>query len=343
MSLSIEVPTRAATRERSRFAQDRPFELTVTRFAQLSPHMRRITFTGPRIKELATDSGATWDMRIKLFFPAAGCSLPSAESLTSHPSGSWREAWLSVPETERAEQRSYTVRHARLDGEHPEIDVDFVLHPGGPQGPAARWAQEIQAGDPALMIGPGSNPAGQAGRIEFSPGPARHILLAGDETALPAIAGILRDLPAGATVDAMVEVPSTADVQQLSGPPGARITWLPRDGKPHGEPLRDAVSRAVPEPWCAPGPNVVERVLAAGEPLEAGPAREILWDTPQYRRLYSDALPETPDETGASFYAWVAGESGMVAGIRRYLVRECGLNREQVAFMGYWKRNAPQR
>lgn len=343
MSLRIEAAPAAPAKSRPRFAQDRPFALTVSRTEVLTSHMRRITFSGADLQSLGTDDGATWDMRIKLFFPAEGCALPSVEELSSHPSGSWREAWLATPETERAEQRSYTVRQARLHQERPEIDVDFVLHPGGRQGPAARWAEEVRPGDPALMIGPGLSAEGQPGRIEFSPGQASHILLAGDETALPAIAGILRDLPDGVSVEAMIEIPSAADAQELVCPRGTRISWLARDGRPHGELLHDAVGRAVPEPWCAPGPNVVDRVLAAAEPLETGPAREILWDTPQYRRMYVDTVATTPDDGGGSFYAWVAGEAGMVAGIRRYLVRGCGLNREQVAFMGYWKRNAPQR
>jgi iron complex transport system ATP-binding protein len=342
VSLHIEAAPAVPAKSRPRFALDRPFALTVVRTEALTSHMRRITLSGADLRGLGTDDGATWDMRIKLFFPADGCALPSVGELSSHPSGSWREAWLATPEPERAEQRSYTVRQARLHQELPELDVDFVLHPGGQQGPAARWAEKVRPGDPALMIGPGLAADGETGRIEFSPGQARHILLAGDETALPAIAGILRDLPDGVSVDAMIEIPSAGDAQELECPRGTRISWLARDGRPHGELLRDAVGRAVPEPWCAPGPNVVERVLAAAEPLETGPAREILWDTPQYRRMYVDG-PLVPAGDSGSFYAWVAGEAGMVASIRRYLVRECGLNREQVAFMGYWKRNAKQR
>ena len=343
MSLRIEAAPAAPANSQPRFALDRPFALTVSRTELLTPHMRRITFSGADLSGLGTDDGATWDMRIKLFFPAPGCALPTVGELGNHPSGSWREAWLATPEPERAEQRSYTVRQARLRQEQPEIDVDFVLHPGGQQGPASRWAEKVRPGDPALMIGPGLSTDGQPCRIEFSPGQARHILLAGDETALPAIAGILRDLPDGVSVDAMIEVPSAADAQELARPRGARINWLARDGRPLGELLQDAVGQAVPEPWCAPGPNVVERVLAAAEPLETGPAREILWDTPQYRRIYGGTAAAAPGDSSGSFYAWVAGEAGMVASIRRYLVRECGLNREQVAFMGYWKRNARQR
>ena len=65
--------------------------------------------------------------------------------------------------------------------------------------------------------------------------------------------------------------------------------------------------------------------------------------------VHTDADPEDIDideqilwETGAAesapFYAWIAGEAGMVKELRRYLVREAGINRKQVAFMGYWRR-----
>ena len=37
-------------------------------------------------------------------------------------------------------------------------------------------------------------------------------------------------------------------------------------------------------------------------------------------------------------YAWIAGESKVVRGLRRLLVNELGMNRRQVAFMGYWRR-----
>ena len=52
----------------------------------------------------------------------------------------------------------------------------------------------------------------------------------GDETALPAIAGILRDLPGDAVGAALCEVPLSADVQELAAPAGVEVVWLPRDG-----------------------------------------------------------------------------------------------------------------
>ncbi|GAA1947213.1 hypothetical protein GCM10009798_02830 [Nocardioides panacihumi] len=36
-------------------------------------------------------------------------------------------------------------------------------------------------------------------------------------------------------------------------------------------------------------------------------------------------------------YAWVAGESRLVTGLRRALVSDLGLNRSEVAFMGDWR------
>lgn len=277
--------------------------------------------------------------------PSPGRPLPRAEALECHdsedPARSWRRAWLRLPEAERGELRSYTVREARLDEAYPEIDVDFILHPHGPQGPAARWARSLRIGDPALVVGPRAS-SGHCTGIEFAPGRARHVLLAGDETALPAIAGILRDLPAGLRAEAVIEVPDTAMVEDLPTRATANVTWLERRGHDHGVLLAEAVRRAVPAPLCAPGPAVVDRVVAAAEPLDVGPERTLVWDTPQYRRLFN-APADGHDGSDAPFYAWIAGESTMVTGLRRYLVRECGIHRERVAFMGYWKKGTPQR
>lgn len=322
----------------------KPFPLSVTAIRDLGPRLRRVTFGGTSLVGFATDNGATWDLRIKIVIPSPGRSLPRAKTLecrdSEDPGRSWRQAWLRLPEAERGELRSYTVREARLDEAYPEIDVDFVLHPDGPQGPAARWARVLRIGDPALVIGPSAS-AGRCTGIEFAPGRARHVLLAGDETALPAIAGILRDLPAGLMAEAIIEIPDAGMVQDLPTA-AAQVTWLERGGQTHGEALADAVRRAVPAPLCAPGPAVVDHVLAAAEPLDVGPERVLVWDTPQYRRLFGQE-DECAERGDAPFYAWIAGESTLVTSLRRYLVRECGIDREQVAFMGYWKQGTAQR
>ena len=42
-------------------------------------------------------------------------------------------------------------------------------------------------------------------------------------------------------------------------------------------------------------------------------------------------------------YAWIAGESGVVTGLRRHLVRGLGIDRRQVSFMGYWRQGVAMR
>nr|WP_255892088.1 SIP domain-containing protein [Nocardioides astragali] len=45
--------------------------------------------------------------------------------------------------------------------------------------------------------------------------------------------------------------------------------------------------------------------------------------------------PRAPSERST---AWIAGEAAMVTGLRHHLVSELGMDRRQVAFMGYWRR-----
>lgn len=317
-----------------------PFPLTVLAVEDLGPWLRRITLGGVSLLRFATDDGATWDLRVKVLVPSPGHTLPPADVFVSQ---GWRQAWLGLPENARGHLRSYTVREARLEEAYPEIDIDFVLHPDGPQGPAAQWARRVGVGDPALVVGPAIGPeAPERAGIEFAPGAARHVLLAGDETALPAIAGILRDLPSGVTVQALLEVPDDRLIRAMPSRADAEVEWLVRGTAAPGERLAEAVCRAVPAPLCSPGPAVVGRVVAAAEPLDVGPVRELMWDTPQYRRLFSAGEPEGRERPADAVYVWIAGESTVVTGLRRYLVRDCGLDRGQVAFMGYWKHGVTQ-
>jgi NADPH-dependent ferric siderophore reductase len=61
-----------------------------------------------------------------------------------------------------------------------------------------------------------------------------------------------------------------------------------------------------------------------------------LWETPTYS---SSGEPLSTGGAGVpGLYAWIAGESKVVTGLRRTLVADLGLDRRQVAFMGYWRR-----
>ncbi|UWF78561.1 SIP domain-containing protein [Microbacterium sp. EF45047] len=41
--------------------------------------------------------------------------------------------------------------------------------------------------------------------------------------------------------------------------------------------------------------------------------------------------------TKPTTHAWLAGEAGTITALRRHLVRDLGVDRRSVAFMGYWR------
>src|SRR5690606_14980922 len=92
-------------------------------------------------------------------------------------------------------------------------------------------------------------------------------LLVGDETALPAIARWLRELPADAEAVAVVEVADAADEQPLPSPARTTVRWLHRDGDaaPGAYRLADAVRAGVLPPprryaWGAGEASCVQAV-----------------------------------------------------------------------------------
>jgi NADPH-dependent ferric siderophore reductase len=326
------------------------FDVTVSAVQELSPNFRRITFGGYSLRNFGV-AGDTLDLRVKLMIPSldeAGQPLPLPE-FTMEEAG-WYQEWLAMDPAVRGSMRTYTVRSERLDAVYPEIDIDFVMHfdDSGHGGPAANWALAAKPGDTLTIIGPNNRAAqcttaGAYGGIEWRPGLAQRVLLAGDETAVPAISAILESLPADMTGHAFLEVPSAADFQHISTPANVEITWLARGAsigrsRPHGELLKAAVAKAVPVPgWV----GLKGTEAAAGpEPEDVNVDQDILWETPQ--RLDAAAIEATKNPTlpaGAlPFYAWIAGEAFVIKEMRRYLVRDVGIDRKQVAFMGYWRR-----
>jgi NADPH-dependent ferric siderophore reductase len=284
----------------------RPFAAEVARVERLSPSFLRVTFTGPSFDDLAPNG---WDQRIKVLLPTAD------RGLRDCPRGDdWYAEWRALPEEHRNPMRTYTVRAARP--ERREIDVDFVLH--GATGPASAWAESAAAGDEVVLIGPNARFPGPTGGFEWHPpAAAQCLVVAGDETAVPAVCAIVESLPPGGAARVFMEVPDAGDILPLAVPVGVEVTWLPRrpTGAPRGALLTAAVIGAV-------------RDLAARPPASApapadGDADDLLWDVPV-------------DASGAGLYAWLAGEAGVVTGLRRCLVGQ-GVDRRSVAFMGYWR------
>ena len=306
----------------------RPFGAIVRSVHRLSPHFVRITVTGPQLQYFGTDGD---DQRIKVLFPDSRGRLTDvgADDEDAIRRGTWYEDWRSLPEAERSPMRTYTVRAVRP--ERAEVDVDMVAH--GDAGPASRWVQQATVGQQLVVVGPDARSIHSAGGRDWAPGSAEEVLLAGDETAAPAICAILENLAPGRRAHAFIEVPTAADFLDLHLPDGVDVTWLAREEQEHGHALVPAVRAwaAAHLPAIAPAKAVVPQSL---EDVDVD--SQLLWDSPVLQVQPTDACGRG-ERCGGEFYAWFAGEAGVIKTLRRFLVAEVGVCRRRVAFMGYWR------
>jgi NADPH-dependent ferric siderophore reductase len=128
---------------------------------------------------------------------------------------------VSFPERMRPQARDYTP--GRFDPAALTLELDFVLHG---DGPAASWAAQARVGQ-KLVIG---GPRGSA----IVPLAFDWYLLAGDETALPAITRRLAELPAGTKAVAVIEVADAGEEQLLQSAADLTLVWVHRNGAPAG-------------------------------------------------------------------------------------------------------------
>jgi NADPH-dependent ferric siderophore reductase len=189
--------------------------LVVTGIQKISAHMLRVTLGG---ESLAGFTSLGFDDHIKLFFPEPG---------TGHAEG-------EAP----AVSRDYTPRH--YDPAANTLTVDFALHDAGP---ATRWAETAEVGH-ALTIG------GPRGSFIIPTDYDWHLLI-GDDTALPAIARRLEELPAGTRVVVLAEVDGPADEIAFQSDADVSVTWVHSGGAERG--ATDALSRALRAQDLPPG------------------------------------------------------------------------------------------
>lgn len=185
-------------------ARPAPLTGTVVRTERLSPTLTRVVFGGPGLRSF--QASASTDSYVKLTFLRPGVDYPQPLDLAVVRATLPQQDWPVV--------RTYTVRAwNELAG---ELTVDFVVH--GDSGVAGPWAAAARPGDELLIAGPGGG---------YSPDPdAGHYLFAGDESALPAIAAALEQLPADARGAVLIEVPTPSSAIALSTPPGVPVTWV---------------------------------------------------------------------------------------------------------------------
>ncbi|HSP61275.1 MAG TPA: siderophore-interacting protein, partial [Ornithinimicrobium sp.] len=196
------------------------------------------------------------DEFVGLVLPRPGTALPDLSAVTGpNP----RPGIAAMAEDVRPDVRWYTVgdhrpRGCRGNGP-PEIDVDVVLHPAGQveEGPGATWVRTATPGDELAV---------QTGTTCYHPPvTARTRLVAGDETAYPAIRRILEEDP-DAEIHALLEVDEGDALPPLPGSRHGSVQVVRRDGRRPGDALLEHL-RGAELPTLDYGWVVGEQDLAA--------------------------------------------------------------------------------
>ncbi|MCL2734735.1 MAG: siderophore-interacting protein [Actinomycetia bacterium] len=206
--------------ERPQRRTPQPKHARVARTERLTPHMIRVVLVVDPAPAL--DIGTYTDHYVKLLFAPEGVVYPEPLDVEAVRAALPREQW---PRT-----RTYTVR--AWDPDTREMTLDFVHH--GDEGLAGPWAARARPGDSLWFQGPGGG---------YAPDPkADWHLLAGDESALPALAAAVEQLPAGAPAKVFVEVAGPEEEQKLPTAADAEVVWLHRGSRPVGAALVEAVT-----------------------------------------------------------------------------------------------------
>jgi NADPH-dependent ferric siderophore reductase len=208
--------------------------VNVVAVTSLTPRMVQVSVGGPELEGLVVEQPAA---SVRLLLPAAG-----ARELVMP---AWNGNEFLLPDGRRPAIRTLTP--LRVDPERHQLDLEIVVHDGGT---ASEWALKAQAGDEAALSGPGRG-------YPVDP-EAQGFLLAGDESAIPAIGQLLEVLPEDKPVRVVIEVAAAEGRLELPKHPGAAVEWLELSpGAPPGDTLVEAVVQAdLPEG---------HRVWAAGE------------------------------------------------------------------------------
>jgi NADPH-dependent ferric siderophore reductase len=220
------------------------FPVTVTAVAQPARNVRRLTLAAPELQRL-TMLGP--DEFFGLLMPGEGQTLPDLSGI-SGPNP--RPVLAELPPEQQPALRWYTVRaHRPALG---EVDVDVVVH--GDAGPGSAWVRRARVGQVAAY---------QTGTACYRRGHGGHQVIAGDETAVPAIAAILEQLDDEVVPHVFVEVPSARDdLPGMPSPPRGTVTVVERGTGEPGSALLTAL-RAADLPGLTYGWACGEQALAA--------------------------------------------------------------------------------
>lgn len=178
----------------------------------ISPHLVRITLGGPELRQWRSLGFDQW---FRLALPVSDGTRFDRLSERFDTRGYLR--YLTLPKATRPVIRNYIVRE--YNPESGLMHVDFVVH--SEDGVAGPWAQSLPVGAPVALIDQGCGYRPVEG--------VNKVILAGDESALPAVVGILRDIPRESTGTAIIEIPHADDQQPVQAPSGVDVRWILRE------------------------------------------------------------------------------------------------------------------
>lgn len=216
-----------------------PFRrVEVRQVTPVTPRLTRVTLAGSELEGLSVDEPAA---SVRLLIPHPGGDLVMPE---------WNGNEFLEADGSRPAIRTFTPR--RFDPMALELDLEVVVHE---TGAASDWVRRAGPGDPAAVSGTGRG---------YTVDPAvRRYLLAGDETAVPAISQLLETFDRQVEVAVIVEVADPSSRPPMPAHPGSTVEWVVEGDSP-GRSLVEAVTAAaIPDGsrvWVAGEAAAVQRI-----------------------------------------------------------------------------------
>ncbi len=236
----------------------------------LTPRLVRVTVGGPDLVGFALSEPAA---SVRLLLPA-----PGSDELVIPL---WHTNEFLMPDGSRPTIRTFTPRRMRAAD---ELDLEIVLHG---EGVASTWASAAEPGIKVAVSGPGRGYSIDAAAPEF--------VLAGDETALPALCQLLEHLPNATPVQVHIEIAHADARLELADHPLATLHWHElTPGAEHGDALVAAVTSATF--------STDARIWAAGEAAAVQRVRKHLFEIRGIPRAHASVRGYWKDR--------VAGDSG---------------------------------
>lgn len=217
-----------------------PFRVvTVSHVDALTPYMSRVVFEGEALGDLAPGAPAA---SVRLLLPPDG--------LDELVMPDWTGNEFLLPDGSRPIIRTFTP----LDVSDTAISLEVVLHDGGA---TSAWVTEAVPGAPAAISGPG-----RGHPIDVS---ASAYVLAGDETALPAIGQLIDAAPPDTPITTIAEIRHPDARLELPARDGVSTRWVVTD--PVGSPgatlvqaLRDTEIPDGAQVWAAGEAGAMQQI-----------------------------------------------------------------------------------